>query len=144
MLPILPGLCADLFAHVLLEHELLIGETVTRELRSKLRTKLKLSKSAIEEIEALLRDQVVVSTPQKHLGLAISDADDEWIVAGAMAGDADVLVTGDAALQSWSSALHIRSCLREGCGIGCAPPSHLDSQPTQVRTSIGNIRAGRG
>ena len=37
------GVCADLFAHVLLEHELLIGETVTRELRSKLRIKLKLS-----------------------------------------------------------------------------------------------------
>lgn len=93
------GLCADLFAHVLLEHEMLIGETVIRELRSKLRIKLKLSKSAIDEIEALLRDQVVVSTPQKHLDLAISDADDEWIVAEATAGNADVLVTGDAALQ---------------------------------------------
>lgn len=93
------GLCADLFAHVLLEHELLIGETVLRELRSKLRIKLKLSKRAIDEIDALLRDQVVVSTPQKHLHLDISAADDEWIVAEAMAGDADVLVTGDAALQ---------------------------------------------
>lgn len=93
------GLCADLFAHVLLEHEMLIGETVIRELRSKLRITLKLSKSAIDEIEALLRDQVVVSTPQKHLDLAISDADDEWIVAEATAGNADVLVTGDAALQ---------------------------------------------
>ena len=93
------GLCADLFAHVLLEHELLIGETVIRELRSKLRIKLKLSKSAIDEIEALLRDQVVVSTPQKRLKLEISDSDDEWIVAEAMAGKADVLVTGDAVLQ---------------------------------------------
>lgn len=93
------GLCADLFAHVLLEHALLIGETVIRELRSKLRIKLKLSKSAIDEIEALLRDQVVVRTPRKHLKLEISDPDDEWIVAEAMAGNADVLVTGDAALQ---------------------------------------------
>ena len=93
------GLCADLFAHVLLEHELLVGETVIRELRRKLRIKLKLSKTAIDEIEALLRDQVVVRTPQEHLGLNISDADDEWIVAEAMAGEADVLVTGDAALQ---------------------------------------------
>lgn len=93
------GLCADLFAHVLVEHELLIGETVIRELRSTLRIKLKLSRTAIDEIEALLRDQVVVSTPKEHLGLGISDADDEWIVAEAMAGGADVLVTGDAALQ---------------------------------------------
>jgi hypothetical protein len=52
-----------LFAHVLLEHELLVGETVIRELRSKLRIKLKLPKNAIDEIEALLRDQTGVVGP---------------------------------------------------------------------------------
>ncbi len=93
------GLCSDLFAHVLLEHDLLVGDVVIRELRSKLRTKLKLPKRTIDEIEALLRDQVVVRTPEKHLRLNITDPDDEWIVAEAMAGDADVLVTGDAALH---------------------------------------------
>jgi putative PIN family toxin of toxin-antitoxin system len=93
------GLCADLFAYVLLENELLVGEAVIRELRSKLRIKLKLPKNTIDEIEALLRDQVVVRTPAEHLSLNISDPDDEWIVAKAMAGEADVLVTGDAALH---------------------------------------------
>ena len=93
------GLCADLFAHVLLEHELLVGEAVIRELRSKLRIRLKLPKTTIDEIEALLRDQVVVRTPTEHLSLNISDPDDEWIVAEAMAGEADVLVTGDRALH---------------------------------------------
>ena len=93
------GLCADLFAHVLLEHELLVGEAVIRELRSNLRTKLKLSRNTIDEIEALLRDQVVVRTPAMHLSLNISDPDDEWIVAEAMAGAADLLVTGDVALH---------------------------------------------
>lgn len=93
------GLCADLFSHVLLEHEVLVGETVIGELRSSLRAKLKLSRNAIDEIEALLRDQTVVETPTRHLSLGISDPDDEWIVAEAKAGGADVLVTGDAALQ---------------------------------------------
>lgn len=92
------GLCADLFAHVLLEHELIVGEFVLRELRAKLRLKLKLPKKNIDEIESLLRDQVLIKTPSKHLGLDISDPDDEWIVAEAAAGDADVLVTGDAAI----------------------------------------------
>ena len=92
------GLCADLFAHVLLEHELLIGEAVLRELRTKLRGKLKLPKKNIDEIEALLRDQVIIKTPSKHLDLDISDPDDEWIVAEAAAGGADVLVTGDVAV----------------------------------------------
>jgi putative PIN family toxin of toxin-antitoxin system len=93
------GLCADLFAHLLLKHELLVGEAVVRELRGKLRIKLKLSEDAIDEIEALLRDQTVVETPAEHLGVGISDPDDEWVVAEAMAGQADVLVTGDAVLQ---------------------------------------------
>ena len=93
------GLCADLFAHALLEHELLVAEAVIRELRSKLRIKLKLPKNTIDEIEALLRDQVVVRTPAEHLSLNLSDPDDEWIVTEALAGNADVLVTGDAALH---------------------------------------------
>jgi putative PIN family toxin of toxin-antitoxin system len=92
------GLCADLFAHVLVEHEVLVGEVVLEELREKLRTKLKLPKKSIEEIEALLRDCTVVERPPKHLALKISDPDDEWIVASAVAGGADVLVTGDAAV----------------------------------------------
>jgi putative PIN family toxin of toxin-antitoxin system len=93
------GLCADLFAHVLLEHELLVGETVIRELRSTLRLKLKLPKRTIDEIEALLRDQVVVKTPPEHLNLKISDADDEWVLAEAIAAEAEILVTGDGVLQ---------------------------------------------
>jgi putative PIN family toxin of toxin-antitoxin system len=92
------GLCADLFAHVLPEHELLTSGLVLRELRTTLRAKLKLPKKTIDEIEALLRDQTVVQTPREHLSLNITDSDDEWIVAEAMAGQADALVTGDAAL----------------------------------------------
>ena len=92
------GLCADLLAHVLLEHELIVGEVVLRELRENLRRKIKLPKKTIDEIEALLRTSTVVSKARKHLNLRITDPDDEWIVASAVAGDADVFVTGDAAI----------------------------------------------
>ena len=73
------GLCADLFAHVLLEHDLVVGEVVLTELRTTLRTKLKLPKKTIDEIEAQLREGLVVKLP-------------------ASAVIADVLVTGDAAV----------------------------------------------
>ncbi len=92
------GLCTDLFAHVLLEHDLVVGEVVLTELRTTLRTKLKLPKKTIDEIEAQLREGLVVTLPAKHLGLGISDPDDEWVVASAVIGGADVLVTGDAAV----------------------------------------------
>jgi predicted nucleic acid-binding protein len=93
------GLCADLFAHVLLEHQLLVGEVVLGELRRTLRTTVKLPGKTIDEIEALVRDQVVVRTRAEHLSLDIADPDDEWVVAEALAGEAEVLVTGDAALR---------------------------------------------
>jgi putative PIN family toxin of toxin-antitoxin system len=92
------GLCADLFAHVLLEHELVLGEVVLTELRRNLRTKLTLPKKTIDEIDVQVRNGLVVRSPAKHLGLDISDPDDEWVVASAVAGGADVLVTGDAAV----------------------------------------------
>ena len=92
------GLCADSFAHVLLEHELVVGEVVLDELREKLRTRLKLPRKTIDEIEALLREGVVVGRPSTHLNLRIGDPDDEWVVASAVAGGASVLVTGDAAV----------------------------------------------
>jgi hypothetical protein len=40
---------------VLLEHDLVTGEAVLAELRTKLRTKLKLPKNTIDEIEPQLR-----------------------------------------------------------------------------------------
>lgn len=88
------GLCADLFAHVLLEHELVVGEVVLQELRGTLRTTLKLPPKTINEIEALLRESTVVETPARHLRLRFGDPGDEWVVASAVAGRADVLVTG--------------------------------------------------
>jgi uncharacterized protein len=92
------GLCADLFRQVLVEHEIIVGEVVLTELRRSLRDKFKVPRGALDEIETLLREGVVVPKPKAHLRLNISDSDDEWIVASAVLGKADVLVTGDDAL----------------------------------------------
>ncbi len=99
------GLCADLFSHVLLEHEMIVGEVVLVELHRALRDRIKLPRGLIDEIDDLLRDAVLVPRPKAHLNLGISDPDDEWIVASAVAGKADVLVTGDSSLLEAISRL---------------------------------------
>jgi putative PIN family toxin of toxin-antitoxin system len=89
------GLCADVVRHVLAEHELLTGEVNLAELRRVLRRRLGAPADTVEAIERLLRDQVVVPRPKRPVDIAVRDPDDAWVLASAVAGKADVLVTGD-------------------------------------------------
>ena len=89
------GICADLFRYVLAEHDLLVGEVVLIELERVLLGRIKVPQQTIVDIERLLRDQHLVQKPSRHLSLGLRDVDDEWIVASAVAGPAEALVTGD-------------------------------------------------
>jgi putative PIN family toxin of toxin-antitoxin system len=102
------GLCADLFQHVLAEHELIVGEVVISELRRVLRERIKLPAGTVTAIEELLRDQVVVPKPAQPHPVPIRDADDQWVLASAVAGRADVLVTGDSDLLDIASQSPLR------------------------------------
>ncbi len=92
------GLCADVVRAVLAEHELLTGEVNLTELRRALKTRLKVSPRVIKSVEELLRAQTVVARPKKPADVPVRDADDAWVLASAVVGHADVLVTGDAEL----------------------------------------------
>jgi putative PIN family toxin of toxin-antitoxin system len=89
------GLCADVMRQVLAEHELVIGEVVLRELRKALRVKLKLPPATVTAIEELLRESEVIPRPRTPSELEVRDPDDRWVLTSAIAGRADVLVTGD-------------------------------------------------
>lgn len=89
------GLCADLLRHILVEHDLITGEVVLTGLKRTLLKRINVPPKVVAEIEHLLRDHQVVTKPRRHLDLGLRDADDEWIVASAVAGEADALVTGD-------------------------------------------------
>ena len=89
------GLCADVLRDVLVGHELLVGEVVLTELERALARRLRLPATAVEEILAFLREQEVVPRPGKPASLPVRDPADRWILASALAGRADVLVTGD-------------------------------------------------
>jgi uncharacterized protein len=89
------GLCADLMRVVLAEHELQTGEVNLTELRRVLRDRFKAPAAQIDRIDALLRDQTIIAKPTDILPLKVRDPDDAWVLASAVAGEAELLVTGD-------------------------------------------------
>ena len=89
------GLCADVLRTVLAEHELITGEVVLGELRDVLEQRIKLPPGVVADIVGLLRAQEVVPRPAAPSDIVVRDPDDRWILASAVAGRADVLVTGD-------------------------------------------------
>ena len=109
------GLCADLVRHVLVEHELITGEANLTELRRVLKTKLRVPKSTVDSIERLLRDQTIVPKPRKRSDFAVRDPADAWVLASALAADADLLVTGDRDLLDLSPQPSIPIVDPRGC-----------------------------
>lgn len=89
------GLCADVLRTVLAEHDLVVGEVIITELRRTLASKLKVPSNQINAVEAVLRTVPVIPKPPKPSTVAIRDPADRWVLATAIAGAADVLVTGD-------------------------------------------------
>ncbi len=103
------GICADLFRHVLVEHDLVVGDVVLTELKRTLLKRINVPPRVVADIERLLRDQEVVAKPRRHLDLGLRDADDEWIVASAVAGNAEALLTGDRDILEAPGPLPIRA-----------------------------------
>jgi putative PIN family toxin of toxin-antitoxin system len=89
------GICADVLAVVLAEHQLVLGEKVLTELRRVLRNKMRMPQDEVAEAEAFLRQEAAVVSQGSELLGKIRDPDDAEVLAQAIEGLADVLVTGD-------------------------------------------------
>jgi putative PIN family toxin of toxin-antitoxin system len=89
------GLCSELLESVIHDHELLTCQPVLRELERVLTEKLRLPKAVVAGFLALLKAEGTVVESRKNPSIPIKDADDIPILACAIAGKADVFVTGD-------------------------------------------------
>lgn len=89
------GLCADVLRVALVEHQLVLGETVLGELRRVLETKLGLPSETVEDADAFLRRHAIVISDAPTIPLEVRDSADRVVVQEALAGEADILVTGD-------------------------------------------------
>ena len=90
------GICADVLAVVLAEHELIVGETVLKELSRVLSPKMRMSAALVADAEAFLRQEAAVFSAKSVPDLPfVRDVTDRRVVAEALAGSADVLISGD-------------------------------------------------
>ena len=92
------GLCADLFELVLLEHDLVLGHHVVEELSRSLRRKLKLPPPIAQEIVVFVSGETSQFIDESRPVDAKIGQADARVLGEAVAGRADVFVTGDAAL----------------------------------------------
>jgi putative PIN family toxin of toxin-antitoxin system len=89
------GLCADVVNLIMAEHELILGEAVLTELKRVLRKKMRVPGVVIDEFDALLRRESRVVPKAKAFVVAIRDKSDIPVLSEAIAGNAEILITGD-------------------------------------------------
>lgn len=102
------GLCADVFRAVLAEHDLVIGDVILEELRRVLTDKFKVPPDRLAAIDAVFAPFPCVPKPAAPGPRAIRDPADRWVFATAVAGNSDVLVTGDGDLLAIQDTASIR------------------------------------
>lgn len=102
------GLCADIFNLVMAEHQLVVGVTVLAELKRVLRQKMRVPGDIIREVDSFLQREASIVGKTKMLPVTIRDKSDAAVLAEAVAGGAEVLVTGDRDLLEIEGKLPIR------------------------------------
>ena len=102
------GLCQDVLRLVLAEHSLLASETILDELERTLTVKLRTPARRAREAVTFIREHGEVAAPANPAPWPENDPDDRWIVAAALDGAADVLVTGDKDLLEVSGRANFR------------------------------------
>lgn len=89
------GVCAGLYEECLLQADLVVSDFILKELTDRLIHKGRFSHTdAHAVIQAIRKDGHLVAPPPLAKPVC-RDADDDWVLATAVAGHADAIVTGD-------------------------------------------------
>jgi putative PIN family toxin of toxin-antitoxin system len=102
------GLCADVLREVLAEHELVTCPQILSELQRALQDKLAVPRQLVHDFVRLLRHDSIHCEPGRLPAIKLKDKDDSGILAAAIAGGADVLVTGDKEMQGIGAVERVR------------------------------------
>jgi uncharacterized protein len=100
------GLCREILEIQAPEHTTILSQVLWDELVSTLRRKFRLTPDDLP-ILALYRQHAEWCEPARLVDAVSRDPDDDWVLATALAGDADAIVTGDADLLTLEKYLGI-------------------------------------
>jgi putative PIN family toxin of toxin-antitoxin system len=93
------GLCADVVREVLARCQLIVSEALFEEITAVLAEKMRVPASVVSDLTALLREGAVLSKPSSDVEeVPICDQADKVLLSAALAGQAELFVTGDAEL----------------------------------------------
>ena len=92
------GLCAEVLELVLLDHDLILGRNVLRELDKAMRQKVKLPAVRSPEIVDFVSSEATQVVDKAEAANVSVDAADARVLGEALAGAAATFVTGDTAL----------------------------------------------
>ena len=89
------GACHELLEHCALHHEWILSDFILDEVGDKLTNKFGFSARESQSVLRLLRSRAVRVTPLPLSQPVCRDADDDMILATALAGGCDYIITGD-------------------------------------------------
>jgi putative PIN family toxin of toxin-antitoxin system len=89
------GICHELLEHCVLRHVLFTSEFILEETQEKLIEKFSYPAELAAEAVSVLRSRMKVVTPSKLERQVCRDPDDDNILAAAVSGNCDCIITGD-------------------------------------------------
>ena len=101
------GLCREILEIHVPEHTAILSQVLWDELMSTLRKKFRLAPDDLP-ILGLYRQHAEWFEPAAMTTAVCRDPDDDWVLATALAGDAEAIVSGDADLLTLGSHAGIR------------------------------------
>ncbi len=92
------GICGELFDHCLVEHKIYVSQWVLDELYEKLVRKFRFPKAKVDQIVDFIRKNTEMLTYAPLSTPICRDPDDDHILASAVSGNVDCLISGDEGL----------------------------------------------
>jgi putative PIN family toxin of toxin-antitoxin system len=89
------GTCSDLFEHCIRQHEIVVSTFILDELESHLRKKFKFPEADVRETLDILNTAARIVEPTPLKAPVCRDPDDDMVLATALTGNADCIVSGD-------------------------------------------------